>query len=140
MEKELTVVYSNSGKAYALAQTYAQEHQTDLLRLKPGFDPKSFLRYPYWGYKALYKKPVKLKQVNPDLKAYERITVFSPIHAGRICAPIRSFLFSNRSYLNQVKIVTVHLATDKDYRDAVKLIEDELIFKFSEFDSVIVQN
>lgn len=139
MKKELVVVYSNSGKAYALAQDYAIKNDADLMRLKVRFDPKGFLRYVYWGYKVTFKKPVKLLGIDKDLKAYEWITIFSPIHAGKICAPIRSFVFSNRSYLDKVKIVTVHLAKDTDYRDAVTALEDELIFKFSEFDSRIVE-
>jgi len=137
--KHIVVVYSHSGKALALAQTYAKEHNADLHRIEPKFDPQNFFAYVWFGYKATFRKSVKLKEDHINLKHYDHMTLFSPIHAGKLAAPVRSYLFTHRSTLPKVDIIVTHSAKDNDYKEAAHLLEKELIYKFNHIDSIIVE-
>lgn len=137
--KQIVVVYSHYGHALALAQAYAKEHNADLHRIEPKFEPKGFLTYVWFGYKASLKKPVRLKEDKVNLKHYEHMTLFAPIHAGKICAPVRSYLFTHRTYLPKINIVLTRRATDNEYKEAAHLIENELMIKFNSIQSVVVE-
>ena len=137
--KHIVVVYSHYGHALALAQAYAKEHNAALHRIEPKFEPKGFFTYVWYGYKSSLKKPVRLKEDRINLKHYEHMTLCAPIHAGKICAPVRSYLFSHRTYLPKVDVILTHRAGDKDYKEAAHAIESELMFKFSSINSVVVE-
>ena len=137
--KQIVVVYSHSGKALALAQAYAKEHNADLHRIEPKFDPQNFFAYIYFGYKSTFKKPVKLKEDHINLKHYDHMTLFSPIHAGKLASPVRSYLFTHRTTLPKVDIIVTHLAKDNDYKEAAYKLEKELIYKFNHIDSITVE-
>ena len=137
--KTCVVVYSNAGKAFAYAQKIAQNKQAEVLRIQPRIDFKGFMRYVYWGYKASLKRSVSLKPDTIDLSDIEQLIVVAPIHAGRICAPIRSWLFTHRSYLKNVSIITTHLDKENTYRDAVEALEKEMMFKFTEIQSKVIE-
>jgi hypothetical protein len=133
------VVYSNAGKALAYADELAQNWQAEVLRIEPRIDFKGFMKYVYWGYKASFKRSVFLKPDKFDLKDVDQFIVVAPIHANRVCAPVRSWLFTHRSYLKNVSIVVTHLDKEKDYRDAVEALEKEMLFKFTEIQSKVIE-
>lgn len=136
--KHIVVVYSHSGAAYNQAEAFAKAHNADLFRIEPTFEPKGFFTYVVRGYQASLKKPCKLKPDNIDLKQYDKMTLFAPIHAGKMSAPIRSYLFTHRTYLPKVDVVLTHLATDDDYKRAATALENELKFKFENIDSIVI--
>ncbi len=137
--KNIVVVYSHYGHALTLAQAYAKEHNADLHRIEPKFEPKGFLTYVWFGYKASLKRKVRLKEDHVNLKHYDRMTLFAAIHAGKICAPVRTYLLTHKGYLPKIDVILTHRATDRDYKEAAPLIEDELSLKFNSIDSVVVE-
>lgn len=136
--KQIVVVYSHSGAAYAYAEAFAKQHNADLHRIEPKFEPKGFFIYMLRGYQATFRKPVKLKEDHINLKHYEHMTLVSPIHAGKLCAPVRSYLFTHRTFLPKVDIIVTHSAKDRDYKEAAQALENELKFKFHSIDSVTI--
>lgn len=136
--KELVIVYSNSGKAYEIAKTYAEKTGAALHRIEPRLDPKGFWAYPYWGYKASLHRAARLKPDTLNLTDFDTVTLYCPIHAGVMCAPVRSYLFSHRTELPPVNIILTHRATDRDYHEAAQALEKELIWTFASIDSLVV--
>ena len=137
--KELVIVYSNGGVAYDIAKTYAEKANAPLHRIEPKWDPKGFWAYPYWGYKASLRRSTRLKPDHLNLTDYDSVTLYCPIHAGVICAPVRSFIFSHRTELPPVNLVLTHRAVDNDYVDAAQALEKELIWTFASIDSMVVK-
>ncbi len=137
--KQIVVVYSHTGKVYALAEAYAKKHNADLHRIEPTFEPKGFFTYVWFGYKASLKRPVKLKEDHVNLKHYENMTLFCPIHAEKMCAPVRSYLFTHRTYLPKVNLILTHLAKDRDYKSAAQRLENELMIQFNSIESLTVK-
>ncbi len=137
--KELVIVYSNTGKGFQRAVALAQEKGADLHRIEPVLDPKGFWAYPYWGYKASLHRSARLKRDTLNLSDYDQVTLLCPIHAGVICAPVRSFLFTHRTHLPPVHLILTHRATDNDYQEAAQALEKELIWTFASIHSQVVE-
>jgi hypothetical protein len=138
MKKSLIIVYSNSGKSFAYAQRMADKMQADIERIQPIRNPKSFLKFIYFGFKAASQKTVELFPLTKKLTEYDHFIVISPIHAGHLCSPIFTFLKENASALKQVDIVLVKQDPKDRYEgalvDAKKLIDIE----FNLLDSVVL--
>jgi menaquinone-dependent protoporphyrinogen IX oxidase len=138
MKKTLIIVYSNSGKTFAYAQIMADKMQADIERIHPKHNPKSFLKFFYFGFKARSQKTVELLPLTKRLSEYDHFIVISPIHAGRISSPIFTFLKENASVLKQVDIILVKQDPKDRYEsalvDAKKLIDIE----FNLLDSIVL--
>lgn len=139
MQQETVVlVYSLSGKAYQYAQDLAIKENAVCVRIETKHK-SNFLGYMLLGYAAVLKKPIQLKPIAHDLSQVERCIVVSPVHAGRICAPVRSFLFSHRSFLKNIDLILTHSSEDQLYLEAAEMIEKELIFKFNSVQSITLK-
>ena len=134
-QEKVVVVYSMSDKAYAYAEKLAQDEGCVCVRVVTKHQP-NWLGYMHLGYLATFKKPVRYQKIDYDFSKTKHMIVVAPIHASRVCAPIRSFLFQHRSFLSQVDLILTHSAQANDYLQAAKEIEKELIFKFSSVKSI----
>ena len=86
--KQIVVVYSHSGAAYAYAEAFAKQHNADLFRIQPKFEPQGFF---YLCAQRLSGDLQKTGQTQTEdhinLKHYEHMTVVAPIHAGKgVCS------------------------------------------------------
>ena len=134
--KQAVLYYSIGGNCERIAKQIAQESNSPLFEIVPVRKWKGFLAYPICGYQAKFKKRVRLKKIDADLKSFDRLVVVSPIHAGCVSAAVRSFLFTNRSFYTDVKLVVSHADATNTFEDAKTRLEKELIFTFSEFESI----
>ncbi len=138
MKKELVVVYSLEGKTFALASSYAQKQGADLLRIETVYEPKGIFKYLYFGFHSMYQKDVKLKETDVDLKDYELITLYAPIHAGRVGSPATSFLRLHLSEMKKINLVLGHSAKDADYLQSAHWVEEKYQFKFNQIQSITI--
>lgn len=135
MKETVAVVYSKSQNSLHLAQKYALEHDADLIEIKTKRSFGGIFGFISLGYYAVFHKPVVLKKDTTDYSSYRKVMLFAPIHAGRIAAPARSFMFEKRSSLKDVGLVLSHADKENTYQDACERLEKELMFKFSSFES-----
>jgi menaquinone-dependent protoporphyrinogen IX oxidase len=134
--KQAVLYYSIDGHSAAIAKQIAQSTGSPVFEIIPVRKWTGFMAYPICGYQATLRKKVKLKKIDADLKSFDRLIVVSPIHAGRVSAAVRSFLFTNRSFYTDVKLVLSHGDKVNTYEDAKVRLEKELMFQFSEFESI----
>ncbi len=134
--KQAVLYYSIGGHCAAIAKKIAEETGSPIFEIVPVHKWTGWMAYPICGYQAMLRKRVPLKRIDADLKSFDRLIVVSPIHAGRISAAVRSFLFANRSFYTDVKLVISHADTVNRYEDAKVNLEKELLFQFSEFESI----
>jgi hypothetical protein len=134
----VVLVYSLTGKAYAYAQELAQSEACPCIRITTKHK-SNFIGYMHLGYSAVLKKPIHYQNIDFDFTNIKQIILVSPIHAGRVCAPVRSFLFKNRSFLKQVDLILTHSSEDEAYLQAAEMIEKELIFKFNSVKSITLK-
>lgn len=133
--KQAILYYSIGGHSADVAKKIAQSTSSPIFEIIPVHRWTGFMVYPICGYQAILRKKVKLKKIDADLKSFDRLVVVSPIHAGRVSAAVRSFLFTNRSFYTDVKLVLTHSDQVNTYEDAKVRLEKELMFQFSEFES-----
>lgn len=102
--KTLVVYYSLTGHTEAIAKEIATQTKGDLFRIET---QKPIKRYP-WFYLILKRQLMtqnypEIKQVFPDLTAYDTIFVGSPVWWYTVSTPMRSFLkqfdFKGRSII-----------------------------------------
>jgi menaquinone-dependent protoporphyrinogen IX oxidase len=134
--KQAVLYYSIEGHSADVAKRIAQSTDSPVFEIIPAHRWTGFMTYPICGYQAMFRKRVMLMKIDADLKSFDRLIVVSPIHAGRVSAAVRSFLFANRSFYTDVKLVLTHADKTNTYEDAKVRLEKELMFQFSEFESI----
>ncbi|MDI3547483.1 MAG: hypothetical protein PWR10_1135 [Halanaerobiales bacterium] len=94
--KTLVIYYSLDGNTEFVARAIADKKGADLFRIETINDyPSDFSRYIIGGFQALFKIIVKLKPVKINFDEYEEIFIGTPVWAGSLTPPIRSFLEEN---------------------------------------------
>lgn len=133
--KEAVLYYSIGGHCAKIAASIAEKTGAELIEIRPVRKWTGWMAYPICGYQASLGRRVRLRKINADLKSFDRLTIVSPIHAGKVAAAVRSFLFENRSHYSNVKLVLCHGDQTNTYESAKIRLEKELMFTFSEFES-----
>ncbi len=128
MEKVLVVYYSRSGKTREVAEYIKDLLKGDIeevisLRNRDGF----------WGilisiYESLFRKRTPIKNVEKDPSSYDLVIIGTPIWAGNLSSPIRTYISKFRDRLKKVIVFyTYSLKREENSeRNPAKIIEDEL--------------
>ena len=92
--KTLVVYYSQSGNAQWMAERIAAGLSADTLRLVPkkAYPAKGFGKYFFGGGSAVMKEAPELEPYETDPGKYGRIVFVTPVWAGTVTPPLRSFI------------------------------------------------
>ncbi len=95
--KTIVVYYSLEGNTDLAAKKIAEKTGADLLRLEPvKAYPDSGFRIFFWGGKsAVMAETPALQPYAFDPAAYDRIVFGSPVWAGNMAPPLRTFIKDN---------------------------------------------
>ena len=95
--KMIVVYYSLEGNTDLAAKKIAEKTGADLLRLEPEKAyPDSGFRKFFWGGKsAVMAETPALRSYAFDAAAYDRIVFGSPVWAGNMTPPLRTFIKEN---------------------------------------------
>jgi flavodoxin len=100
--KPLVVFYSRSGTtkkvALELAQALGCEHE----ELEDTQDRSGIGGWLRSGRQAMKDEPTTLKPVKKDLSQYDMFIVGTPVWAGKMSVPTRTFLVQNKDTLKEV--------------------------------------
>ncbi|MCM1990939.1 flavodoxin family protein [Oceanirhabdus seepicola] len=93
MKKSVVVYYSFEGSTKRLAEKLSEELNCDSLEIKvvKEITTKGFSKYIWGGRQAMMKKKPELKSYDLDLEQYDNIIIGTPVWAGTVTPPIRSF-------------------------------------------------
>ncbi|MEZ0536670.1 flavodoxin family protein [Caldicellulosiruptoraceae bacterium PP1] len=104
MKNTLIVYYSLTGNSEKIANYLSTLIDSDTERIQDLTNRKGIIAFLRSGYEALYKKCPNIKKLNADVKNYENVFVITPIWAGNIASPVRTFLVEN---INSIKNLTL---------------------------------
>ncbi len=92
--KTLVVYYSQSGNARWMAERISAALSADMLRLVPkkAYPEKGFRKYFFGGGSAVIKEAPALEPYKVDLAQYEQIVFVTPVWAGTVTPPLRTFI------------------------------------------------
>lgn len=91
--KSLVLYYSLEGNTNFVAEAIANKLGADLRHIEPVKEyPTNFIKYVKGGFQAFFKLNVRLKPLNININDYDKIYIGTPVWAGRVVPPVRSFL------------------------------------------------
>lgn len=100
--KILVVYYSRTGTTRALASSLAKMLGADLEEICDCSNREGPGGYLSALLDAIRKRPVDIVPPGLDVSAYDLVVVGSPVWAGSVSAPARSYLIESRARLPQV--------------------------------------
>ena len=94
MSNAIIIYYSLEGNIDFLARAAAKEDGAELCRLETvkEYPKKGLMKFLHGGRDASFGFKPELKTALPDLSAYERIIIGTPVWASKPAAPINTFL------------------------------------------------
>ena len=92
--KTLIVYYSLEGNTQWAAEKLAERLGADTLRLVPkaAYPDRGFKKFLFGGKSAVMKEAPELESYEVDITQYEQIVLATPVWAGTLTPPLRSFI------------------------------------------------
>ncbi len=123
--KTLVVYYSRTGVTQKVARLIADRLSCDLEQIEEERNRKGMVAYLWSCYEALREKTPPIKIAGQDPVAYDLVIIGTPIWAGRMASPVRSYLDQREASLPAVAFFSTSGGTD-----GTKVIQD--MQKFSD--------
>lgn len=92
MSKTLVIYYSRSGKTRKVAESIAEKLNADLKEIIDNKKRSGFFGFIFSGRDAVNEKLADIKDINVNIKNYDRIIIGTPVWASRISTPILTFI------------------------------------------------
>ena len=116
--KKAIVYYSMLGNTDYVAKYIANKVDVDLIRLKPKkeYPNKGILKFIWGGKSAIMGETPKLEEYIFNSDLYDEIVFGTPVWAGQIAPPIKTFIEENKDKLQNKKIAifVCHGGSDTD--------------------------
>jgi flavodoxin len=100
--KTLVVYYSRTGNTRLIGNEIAAALGADVEELKDKKNRKGPIGFLMAGREAMKGLPTELEALDHDPAAYDLVLVGSPVWAGSLCPPVRTFLTQQHADLKQV--------------------------------------
>jgi flavodoxin len=106
--KALVIYYSRTGRTKKVAETIADVLTCDkeeIIDTQKRSGPIGFLRS---GYQARQKSLINIKEPRKDLLEYDLVIIGTPVWAGTVSSPVRTFIYTYRDRLNAIAFFSTH--------------------------------
>ena len=116
-KKVLIVFYSRTGNTAALADEIRQSlelsgAQSDIARLQERLERRrGLIGFIRSGFEARLGHSTELKPLEHDPSHYDLVVIGTPVWAGSVSVPVRTFLEENRGRLKEVAFFLSHGGT-----------------------------
>lgn len=123
MKKILVVYYSRTGYTRNLAGEIVAELHADVDQLDDRRDRCGIFGYLRCAREALKKRTVELLPPVYDPSNYDLVVVGTPVWAGNMCSPLRSYVAAHRAQLKEVAFFCTQggSGAEKVFRDLAQL-------------------
>ncbi len=109
--KTLVVYYSRTGTTRKVAEIIKEKLRGDIEEITAEANFFGLLGYMRCGFQAFYKKMPKIRAVGFDLGSYDFVVIGTPVWAGNMSSPIRTFLAQQKENFKQVAFFCTHSST-----------------------------
>jgi flavodoxin len=122
--KVLVVYFSRTGTTRLLASTIARMLGADLEEICDCSDREGAGGYLRSLVDAIRKRPTEIVPAGLSVSAYDLVVIGSPVWAGSVSAPVRSYLIENRARLPQIAFFCSYggRGADKALREMRQLV------------------
>ncbi|AZT89204.1 flavodoxin family protein [Caldicellulosiruptor changbaiensis] len=119
----LIVFYSLTGNSRKVAQALSKVLRCEIVEIKESSSRKSIFGFLRSGYEAITKKIVPIEDIDKDFSKYDHVIVVSPIWAGNLPSPVRSFLKRYLVFIKNISFIFT-LASEKEV-DVINVFEKD---------------
>lgn len=105
--KSLIVYYSRTGKNEELAKILQEKLDCEREKIEEYENRDGVLGFIRSGMQATFKKMSKIKPTKYDPKDYDIIIIVSPIWAGNIPPPIRTYIQTNKEKIRKIAFTSI---------------------------------
>ena len=102
MDKCIVVYFSRSGNTKKVGELIASKLSCDLKAITPIKSYKGLFGWLKAGYQAASKKIPPLNSIDINFNEFDLVIVGTPVWAGNMSSPIRSFLTNNSKNFKNV--------------------------------------
>lgn len=107
--KILMAVYSMTGNTLSVAKRIAKELGADLEIIEDNVNRRGIFGFLRSGYEAATKKTLPISEPKHNPSDYEITIIGTPIWAGRMSSPVRSYLMRFQECFKQVAFFATSL-------------------------------
>jgi flavodoxin len=100
--KILVTYYSRTGTTRKVAEALAQKMGAELAEIKDTMDRSGVLGYLKSGRDAMKRLTTKLEPTNHNPAAYDLVVVGTPVWAGNMSTPVRTYLVEQKNNFKAV--------------------------------------
>ncbi len=115
----LIVYYTRSGNTKKAAEELAKELGASLLELREDRPRKGIFGFMRSGFEAALKKTVPIKPFSENLSSFDRVVIATPVWAGHVCSPMRTFLMDNAKQIKDLGVLETHSHEDFVYKAVI---------------------
>ncbi len=105
--KTLIVFYSRSGSTEQVAQALADKLEADLEMIQDHTHRRGLVGFLRCGYEAVRKRTPQIDPPRQDPSTYDLVIIGTPIWAGRMCSPVRSYMQEQGSKFKQLAVFCI---------------------------------
>lgn len=126
--KTAIVYYSMGGNTHRAAEAIARHLDADLIRLRPvkAYPDKGLRKFFYGGKSAVMQESPALEPYSFDAGQYGRVIFGSPIWAGTITPPLRTFIRENGEALAGKRLAAFFCSGGGSAEKALKKLKEAL--------------
>jgi flavodoxin len=123
MQRILVVYYSRTGYTRTLAGEIAAAVQCDIERLDDGRDRSGVWEYLRCAREAIKHRTIEIRPPSYDPSGYDLVVLGTPVWAGHVCSPLRSYLVAHKGRLPEVAFFCTQggSGSQKVFRDMAML-------------------
>jgi flavodoxin len=106
--KALVVYYSRTGTTKKVAEIIKGKLKCDIEEIITEANLSGLFGYIKCGYQAFAKKTPRIRKMAINLNDYDTIIIGTPVWAGNMSSPIRTFLIQEKDHCNKVAFFCTH--------------------------------
>ena len=110
--KYVVLYYSRTGRTRKIAQLIRMKLKADIEEIKDHQKRKGILGFINSGNEAYLKKRIPIEKPQKDLLKYDCVIIGTPVWAGSVSSPVRSFMLQYKDQFKKVAFFCTRLGSD----------------------------
>ncbi len=137
----LIVYYSRNGGTRKAAEALAEEIGAELAEIRETRKRRGFFGFMRSGFESATKRIVPILPLEPacDLASYDRVILATPVWAGGLASPMRSFLAAHAAEIRDHGVLVTHSAPDDSYAPVMDAV-DAVVGRKRSFERSVVSD
>ncbi|HZP92226.1 MAG TPA: hypothetical protein VFB20_05005 [Burkholderiales bacterium] len=99
MKPAIVVVFSRTGHTRQVGAEIARRLRCPMVEITERRSRRGGLAYLHSPFEALFARLPEIRRIDEDLRDFSLLVIGTPVWAGHVCSPVRSFLARHRDQI-----------------------------------------